>query len=116
MLKKIDGYNKAAQVEAFVKEAEVMVDRFGWQEREVHPYSYPVKVTKIISDLKDYGICTRGSQGYLVALANGLADIMNAWAEREDTPKVKVRVISSGNIIELHEADLDMFEGLVERV
>lgn len=116
MLKKIEGNNKAAQVEAFVKEAEAMIEKFGWQEQTVHPYSYPVKITKIIGDLKDYNICTRGSQEYLVALANGLADILNAWAERESTPKVKVRLLDSGNIIELHEADLDIFDGLVERV
>lgn len=80
------GYMRACgyDVDAFVAEAERMIEQYGWQERTVHPYSFPMKITKIIADLKDYDNCTSGSKDYLIALANGLAEIMNKWEEAEE--------------------------------
>lgn len=92
------------EIEAFIKEAEDMIGKYHWEERIVHPYpNCPLKVTKIISDLKDYDNCTSGSKDYLVLLANGLADIMNKWEEHELAPKIKVRSLKSGKIHEVEE-------------
>lgn len=83
MLKKLECYIITSDsVKEFVKEAERMVREYGWEDRNVHPYGFPMKVTKIISDLKDYDKCTRGSKEYLVDMANGLADIINKWEEQ----------------------------------
>ena len=104
MLQEITGcYGLQAQVDSFVKEAERMVQEYGWQERTVHPYSFPMKVTKIVDDLKDYERCTSGSKLYLIGLANGLAEIMNAWEEQEKAPKIRVMVLDSGKVIEIEE-------------
>ena len=104
MLQKITGrYGLQAQVESFIKEAERMVQEYGWQEWTVHPYSFPMKITKIVDDLKDYDRCTKGSKEYLIQLANGLAEIMNAWEEREKAPKIRVMVLDSGKVIEIEE-------------
>ena len=100
------GYIRAcgSEVDSFVKEAEGMIRKYNWEERIVHPYpNCPLKVTKIISDLKDYDRCTSGSKDYLILLANGLADIMNAWEEHELAPKIKVRSLKSGKIHEVEE-------------
>ena len=87
-----------AEVNAFVKEAEQMIEKYGWQEKTVMPYSFPVKVTKILRDLRDYGRCTKGSQLYLISLANGLAEIMEAWEKYELAEKVTIRIIKSGKL------------------
>lgn len=107
------GYIKASckEVEAFVRDAEDMVNRYGWEEREVHPYSFPVKIKKILNDLRDYDRCTSGSQEYLISLANGLADIMNKWEEHEKAPKIKVRSLKDGAI---HEVEIWMAKMLIE--
>ncbi|WP_298535710.1 hypothetical protein [uncultured Methanobrevibacter sp.] len=82
MLQKIKGnYNVRQQVKAFIKEADRMVNAYGWQNRVTYPYSYPMKITGIIEELKDYDSYTAGSKAHLISLANGLADILNAWEE-----------------------------------
>ena len=116
MLKEIKGYFLGEQVEEFVKEAERMIELYGWQDMITHPYpNCPVKVTKIIADLKDYDRCTRGSKEYLVMLANGLGKIMNKWEEYEQQPKIMVRILKTGIEKELRkELAKDMIEaGLV---
>lgn len=113
MLNKIE--NRSAEaVMAFIKDAEEMINKYGWQDKTVTPYSFPVKVTKIIDDLKDYTRCTEGSQDYLISLANGLPRILNKWEEYENTPKIKVKIKKSGKIIEICEDELETFSDLVE--
>lgn len=104
MLKEIKGYFLEEQVRDFVKEAERMIETYGWQEMVTHPYpNCPVKVTKIIADLKDYDQCTRGSREYLIQLANGLSRILNKWEEYELQPKIRVRILNTGKEKELRE-------------
>lgn len=117
MLKKIEGrYNRGAQVQAFKEELERMITEYGWQDKAVHPYSYPMPLTTILGYLKDYDRCTSGSRDYIISLANGLAGILNAWEEYEKAPKIAVRMIKTGKIAHILESDLDMFEGVAERI
>jgi hypothetical protein len=118
MLKKImNRYTVHADLAAYIAEAEHMVSAYGWEDAVTYPYpNCPTKVTKIITDLKDYDRCTPGSQDYLIALANGLADILNAWEKHALEPKVMVQVIKTGKIVKIAENDLDMFDGLVVRI
>ena len=97
MLKMVRG--GSSEMASFVREAERMVRAYGWENAEVHPYSYAMKVTKVIADLKDYDVCTDCTKDYLVSLANGLARILTKWEEYEAEPKVTVRVIESGKEI-----------------
>lgn len=113
MLNKIE---KRADVAEFIKTAESMIVKYGWQDKTVHPYSYPMKVTKIIEDLKDYDKCTEGSKDYLIALANGLVPIMNSWEEYEHAEKITVRIKKSGKITKITADDLEMFADLVEAI
>ena len=109
----LDTIKNYYDVEKFIDTAENMIEKYGWQNRVVHPYSLPVKVMKNISDLKDFDNCTRGSQEYLISLANGLAPIMNKWEEQEQEGKI-CRIKKSGKIIRLSPDMLDIFGDLVE--
>lgn len=106
------------EVEAFISEAEDMIERYGWQERTVTPYSTPEKVTKIVNELRDYDGCTYGSKLYLLALANGLAEIMEAWERHELEEKITIRVKRSGKIVKVGVELAREFieEGLAEAV
>lgn len=100
----------------WLEEAEKNIVKYGWQNKKIYPYSYPIPVYKLINDCKDYDNCTSGSKEYLMALANGFKEILEAWIENESKPKVTVRVIKTGKIMRINVTDLDIFEGLVEIV
>lgn len=122
MLKKLtwERYRRCTAEERseFLKEADRMVEEYGWQNMEVHPYGYPVKVTKILNDFRDYDRCTTGSKGYIVLMVNGLAEIMNAWEDYEMAPKVKIEVIENGKVVETDEkmARLLIDKGIAKEV
>ena len=83
MLQRIKGNNKSEQIKGYVKTAREMVSRYGWEDREITPWGYTEKITKVINDIADYDKCTQSSKGILVQLANGLAEVMNYWERRE---------------------------------
>ena len=110
-------FKNGAELAAWVKEAEAAISKYGFEDKVVYPYpNCPVKASKVITDCKDYSRCTKGSQEYLLMLADGFSDILKVWIEYAEAPKIKVRVISSGRVIEMLEKDLDMFDGLVEAI
>ena len=92
-MEKIKGvYGVADKIYALADEMEVKVHQYGWEDRTVMPWAgCSLKVTDIIRDMRDYWRCTSGSKAYLVSLANGLVDILNAWEAHELEPKVTVR-------------------------
>ncbi len=117
MIEKIKSrYNRSEDMKRFIREAEQMICKYGWEGRETFPYNFPVTVEKIISELKDYDICTSGSKSYLVALANGFADRLNAWESHELEPKTMVRILKTGEIKAFRNELAEMFieEGLAE--
>lgn len=120
MLQKISR-NRATrrkEVLAFINEADRMISTYGWEEKTVFPYSFPVKVTKIIDDLRCFDNCSESSKDYLVSLANGLPNLMNHWEERELEPQVRVRFTNTGREKTIPQSDVDtfteLFEGFIE--
>ena len=99
------------EVASFASAANAMIEKYGWQDRKVWPYSYPEKVTKIVNELKDFPACTFGSKQYLITLANGLADILEAWEKQELEPKLTIRIVRNGKIVECGE---DIARQLIE--
>lgn len=96
--------------EAFIEEAEAMIEKYGWENRTVMPYNdVTMKITDIINHFKDYDRCTKGSQEYLVGLINGLGSIMNSWEKYENEPKIKIKMIRSGAIRECRKEIADEF-------
>lgn len=80
MLNKITkGTDINNQVKEFVKEADRMVNLYGWGDRSTFPYRFAVPVVDTINELREFDKYTKASQAYLVSLANGFADVLNAW-------------------------------------
>lgn len=118
MLNKIEGrYGRGEKLMAEVSKAEEMVERYGWQERTVMPYSWPEKVTKLLWQCKQFYDCTPGSRDYLIDLWNGLADILNAWDAQEQVA-VTVRILHNGKIRRLDPEFAEMLvqEGKAEYI
>ena len=93
----------------FVKDGWAMVKKYGWYDRVTYPYSFPVKVTKMLHEIADYGKCTRMSQSYLNDLANGLGDILNSWEEFELAEKVEM-VFPNGKVVRVLPDDVEVYE------
>lgn len=92
----------AQEVNALADEMEGKVKQYGWEARTVMPYSgCPMEVTQIIREMREYAVCTTGSKYYLIALANGLVDIMNAWERQELEPKIEIRLHNSGKVVKV---------------
>lgn len=77
-----------------VKKAEALIERYGWQKMTISPYGYAEPLMKYIRWMKAYGDCTPGSKEDLIALWNGMADILNAWEQSEKERTVSVRLLS----------------------
>lgn len=89
----------AEDVEALADEMDQMVERYGWQDRTVMPWpSIKMTVAEITRNMRDYRRCTRDSKFYLIDLANGLVDVMNAWEAHELEPKMQIRNKKNGKI------------------
>ena len=96
------------EVNAFVQEATRMVNTYGWHERTVCPWSVPEKVTKTIAYISDFSHCTFSSKQMLITLANGLADILNAW-EKTELEGIKIRIIKTGKVLTLDKEDAEFY-------
>jgi len=107
MLEKVTDIKSAYK---FVKDGWAMVKKYGWYNRTVRPYSWDVKVTKILHEVADYGKCTKCSQSYLNSLANGLVEIMNAWEEYELEDEVMVE-LTTGEVKTVKRSVADLFIG-----
>ncbi len=92
----------AAEVSALADEMDQMVQRYGWQDRTVMPWSgVKMSVAEITRNMRDFSRCSKGSKLYLIDLANGLVDIMNAWEEHELEPKMEVRNVRTGKVLKV---------------
>ena len=94
---------RSEEMAAFVREAERMIAKYGWENEVTHPWGCAEKVTKTVNDLKDYDKCGRYDKGVLVALANGLARILNEWERQALQPMVNIRVLDSGKVVSVRE-------------
>lgn len=92
----------------FIGEAEEMIKKYGWEDRNVHPFERPINIGKVIEYLRDYEECTVDSKWYLLDYANGLAKIMNVWEEQEKT-YITVRSISSGKTVKIDPDLADIY-------
>lgn len=95
MLQRIDKrYGVAEILEAQVAEAERMIERYGWQKMTISPYGYAEPLMRYIGWMKDYRNCTDGSKDTLIAVWNGMADILNAWEQSEKERTVRVVILT----------------------
>ena len=101
----------------WLDEAKKLLTKYGWEDREVRPYpNCPMKASKILADCADFDSCTKGTKGYLLALATGMKDILERWVKYEQAEKVTVRVIKSGKILLMTKEEADGLKDFVEIV
>jgi hypothetical protein len=95
MLQKIaKRYGVAEMLEAQVAEAEQMIERYGWQKMTIAPYGHAEPLMRYIEWMKDYRNCTDGSKDTLIAVWNGMADVLNAWEQSAKERTVRVTILS----------------------
>jgi hypothetical protein len=95
MLQKIaKRYGVAEMLEAQVAEAEQMIERYGWQKRTISPYGHAEPLMRYIGWMHDYRNCTDGSKDTLIAVWNGMADVLNAWEQSVKERTVRVTILS----------------------
>lgn len=99
MLKRIEDRAGEQDYKEFVKTATEMVAKYGWELRTVSPWGFAEKVPEVI---KQVG-CRQTP--YRRTLANGLAQIMNAW-ENTEVNGVSI-VTKSGKVIKVSKEDAD---------
>lgn len=118
MLNKIEGrYWIRKQMMEFIETAEGMIEKYGWQNMTLAPYGHAVPIMKMVGELKDYDLCTDSSKEYLVQLANGMANILNAWEKHEADKTIKVRILTGkhkGEERMVSSEYVELMEGLVE--
>ena len=105
------GTRRIPSDEEFIRwstEAAAMVNKYGWYDRTVMPWSWVEKVTKIIDDVADGIHCTFGSKELLWSLANGLTDIMNHW-EQTELNGVIVKNLKTGITLKVDKDMVDLF-------
>lgn len=118
MLKKIEGrYWVREQMMDFIKTADEMIEKYGWQNMTIAPYQHAEPIMKVMGWLKDYDLCTSGSKETLVLIANGMVNVLNAWEKHEADKTVKVRLLTGkhkGEERMVSPEFVEMMEGLVE--
>ena len=108
----------AEDIDALADEMDRMVERYGWQDRTVMPWAgVKMSVAEITRNMRDYRRCSKGSKLYLIDLANGLVDIMNAWEAHELEPKMQIRT-KNGKVhtLSVEMAQLMIAEGCAEAI
>ena len=82
--KKFD-FASLEEVEQWRAEARALVEKYGWEDRVVTPYSVAVPVLEVIEYGGDISNCTKDSYHHVLQMLNGLVPILNHWEEAENT-------------------------------
>lgn len=76
-----------------INDIDFLVNKYGWGERLIHPYSFGIKVKDFIDAMKDYDNYTYYSKGLARDEIKGLIPIINEWERLELT---SINVIWNG--------------------
>ena len=100
--------------QAWITEAERMVQKYHWENECVVPYlGCPTKLTEIIDQMRHYDEYTSDSKDILIELANGTGGVMNHWEEWEQKPRVTVR-LKNGKVKRMPKDMADYMGDMVE--
>lgn len=118
MLKKIESrYFVGEQMAELIKTAEGMIERYGWQDMTLTPYGHAEPIMKVMGWLKDFDICTSGTKETLILIANGMADVLNAWEKHDAAKTIRVRLLTGkhkGEERMMSPEGVEMMEGYIE--
>lgn len=104
----------ADEMAAKVEEIRVIVAKYGFINRTVHPYGYAIGIDKFLAGFADYGRCTHSSKQIFLAEINGFIPILNEWIKTEEQPKVIVRFLTGKHKGELKEIPESYVEDYVD--
>lgn len=104
----------AEEVAEKVTEMTAIVEKYGFGDREIHPYSFAIKVEDFLKGCKDYHRCTAGSRHQMLAEINGFIPILNHWIEQEEEPKVKIRLLHGNKAGTIKEVGKSLAEDYVD--
>lgn len=109
------------EVAAKVEEIRALIDKYGWLNRNVHPYGYPINIQTFMVNFRHYREYTPSSKHIMLAEINGLIKIINEWIKQEEAPKVTIRFLTGKHKGETKEIPEEWVEdyidcGLAERV
>ena len=102
--------NTRAEYFKAVGEIESMIAKYGWDNETSCPFGDSMKFSEILKCLKEdeYENCTKGSQLYLIELANGFMNVLEARERYELAPKVTV-ISPKGKTSRVTEDMLDFY-------
>lgn len=104
----------AEEVAEKVTEMTAIVEKYGFGDREIHPYFFAIKVEDFLKGCKDYHRCTAGSRHQMLAEINGFITILNEWTKIEEEPKVKIRLIKGNRAGQIREIAKSIAEDYVD--
>lgn len=87
-------------------DAAALIRKYGWEDRSVWPWNYPIPVTKIVNDVHGAPQYTYGSKCELYLLAKGLTDILNAW-EKTEVEGVTLKNLKTGKVFKIDKVFAD---------
>lgn len=102
------------EMAAKVEEIKILVAKYGFLNRTVHPYGYGIGIDKFLAGFKDYGRCTHDSKQIFLAEINGFIPILNHWIEVEEQPKVVVRFLKGNKAGQIKEIPESYVEDYIE--
>lgn len=97
-----------------VAEITAIVEKYGFGDTEIHPYSFGIKINDFLRGFKDYGRCTTGSKHQMLAEINGFIPILNHWIEEEEEPKITIRLIRGKHTGEIREVAKSTAEDYID--
>lgn len=92
----------AAEVAETLAELEAVIEKYGWQNRTLHIYSFSEKLVDLVERWKDFSQCTFSSKQILISEINGAVEILTEWVKTAEEPKVKV--LSNGRVMVLPQS------------
>jgi hypothetical protein len=96
-------------------DAAALVQKYKWENKTVRPWSYPIEIIRLISDIRTAPQCTYGSKVELYLLAEGLTRILNRWEDTE-LNGVTLKNLKTGETFKIDKELADeMVQDLPER-
>lgn len=111
MIERIKGLDNS-QVQSTVKAIRKLINKYNWQDRVIHPYSFGINVVKFLDPFDDFMNYTYISKCQMIDELNGFINIVNKWIEQENEPKVTI--IYNGRKITVRESLAELLKEATE--
>lgn len=105
-----------ADMAKWIASTKETIEKYGFQNKRVHPWgNLSMTATEIVDSCSDYPRCTLHTQLYLRGLAEGFDEILEAWVQYAEAPKVRIR-LKNGKVVTIPEGDIPIFKSEIVEV